>query len=175
MRGSFCAFLDANVLYPVSLRNLLMRLALNGLFQARWSADVHEEWIRAVLHDRPDIPIARLHQVRAAMDREAQDSVVTGYKPLMEGLTLPDRNDRHVLAAAIVGHADVIVTRNLRDFPGDALERYDVEAQHPDEFVRHLIDLAPVLVIDAVRDQQARLTKPPVTMAELLAVFERLG
>jgi len=175
MRGSFCAFLDANVLYPVSLRNLLMRLALNGLFQARWSADVHEEWIRAVLQDRPDIPIARLHQVRAAMDREAQDSVVTGYEPLIEGISLPDPNDRHVLAAAIVGHADVIVTRNLRDFPDAALEPYGIEAQHPDEFVRHLIDLAPVLVADAVRAQQAALTNPPVAMSELFAVFERLG
>lgn len=175
MRGSFCAFLDANILYPVSLRNLLMRLALNGLFQARWSADVHEEWIRAVLRDRPDIPMERLQQIRAAMDREAQDAVVTGYESLIEGLTLPDPNDRHVLAAAIVGHADVIVTRNLRDFPDEALDPYGIEAQHPDEFVRHLLDLAPVLVVDAVRDQQAALTNPPVTMPELLAVFERLG
>jgi hypothetical protein len=152
-----------------------MRLALNGLFQARWSADVHEEWIRAVLQDRPDIPLARLHQVRAAMDRAAQDSVVTGYEPLIEGLSLPDLNDRHVLAAAIAGHAGVIVTRNLRDFPDAALEPYGIEAQHPDEFVRHLLDLAPVLVVDAVRAQQAALTNPPVAMPELFVAFERLG
>ena len=80
-----------------------------------------------------------------------------------------------MLAAAIVGHADVIVTRNLRDFPDDALEPYNIEAQHPDEFVRHLLDLAPVLVVDAVLAQQAALTNPPVAMPELLAVFERLG
>ena len=175
MRGSLCAFLDANVLYPVSLRNLLMRLALNGLFQARWSAGVHEEWIRAVSQDRPDIPLERLQQVRDAMDRDAQDSLVTGYEPLIDGLSLPDPKDRHVLAAAIVGQAEVIVTRNLRDFPDAALEPYGIEAQHPDEFVRHLLDLSPVLVVDAVRDQQAALTNPPVTMAGLLAVFERLG
>ncbi len=175
MGGSLCAFLDSNVLYPVSLRNLLMRLALNGLFRARWSAHVHEEWMRAVLEDRPDIPAERLRDIRAAMDREAQDSVVTSYEPLIESLALPDPNDRHVLAAAIVGHADVIVTRNLRDFPDDALAPYGIKAQHPDEFARHLIDLAPVPVIDAVREQQARLTNPPVTMPELLAAFERLG
>ena len=165
MRGSFRAFLDANVFYPVSLRNLLMRLALNGLFQARWSADVHEEWIQAVLQDRPDIPIARVHQVRAAMDHEAHDSVVTSYEPLIEGLSLPDPNDRHVLAAAIVGHADVIVTRNLQDFPDEELDPYGIEAQHPDEFVRHLLDLAPVLVVDAVRAQQAALANQAIAIS----------
>jgi hypothetical protein len=175
MRGSFCAFLDASVLYPVSLRNLLMRLTLNGLFQARWSAHVHEEWIRAVLRDRPDVPVARLRQLRDAMDRHAEDCLVTGYEPLIEGLSLPDSDDRHVLAAAIAGRADVIVTCNLKDFPDAILEGYGIEAQHPDEFVRHLIDLAPVLVIDAVRDQQASLINPPITMIELLAVFERLS
>jgi predicted nucleic acid-binding protein len=175
MQGSFCAFLDSNVLYPVSLRNLLMRLALADLYRPRWSADVHDEWIRAVLQDRPDIPKGRLESIRAAMDREAEDAIVTGYQPLIAGLALPDPDDRHVLAAAIVGQADIIVTRNLRDFPADALAPYDIEAQHPDEFVRQLLDLAPVLVVDAVRDQQERLVNPPVPMAELLAVFERLG
>jgi predicted nucleic acid-binding protein len=175
MQGSFCAFLDSNVLYPVSLRNLLMRLALAGLYRPCWSADVHEEWIRAVLRDRPDIPRERLQDIRAAMDREAEDAIVTGYQPLIASLTLPDPNDRHVLAAAIVAQADVIVTRNLRDFPDDALVRYNIEAQHPDEFVRHLLDLAPVLVVDAVREQQERLVNPPIAMADLLDVFERLG
>jgi hypothetical protein len=136
---------------------------------------VHEEWIGAGLTDRPDIALARLQQVRDAMDCEAQDAHVTRYEPLIEGLSLPDPEDRHVLAAAIVGQAEVIVTRNLRDFPDEALEPYGIEAQHPDEFVRHLLDLSPVPVVDAVRAQQAALTKPPVTTARLLAVFERLG
>jgi len=175
MQESFCAFLDASVLYPVSLRNLLMRLTLRGLFRARWSAHVHEEWIRAVLRDHPDLQPERLHRLRAAMDRHAENSVVMDYEDLIDALSLPDPDDRHVLAAAIVGRADVIVTRNLRHFPAAALDPYGIEAQHPDEFVRHLVDLAPVLVVDAVRDQQARLTNPPVTMNELLAIFERVG
>jgi predicted nucleic acid-binding protein len=175
MLGSFRAFLDASVLYPVSLRNLLMRLTLAGLYQARWSAHVHEEWIRAVLRDHPHLPAARLHELRAAMDERAEDSLVTGYETLIDSLTLPDPDDRHILAAAIVAHADVIVTCNLRDFPGDALDPFNIEAQHPDEFIRHMLDLAPVAVVDAVRSQQSRLTKPPVAMADLLALFERLG
>jgi predicted nucleic acid-binding protein len=164
MSGTFCAFLDASVLYPASLRNLLMRLTLNGLFQAKWSADVHEEWIRSLLRDRPDLPRERLLQVRDAMDEHAGDCVVTGYEPLIDGLQLPDPDDRHVLAAAIVGRADVIVTHNLKDFPAAVLARYGLRAEHPDEFVRHLLDLSPVLAVDAVRDQQAALTRPPMTM-----------
>lgn len=175
MTGSFRAFLDANVLYPVSLRNLLMRLTLAKLFQALWSSDVHEEWIRAVLRDRPDLSAAQLHSVRAAMDEQAADSLVTGYESLIGSITLPDPDDRHVLAAAIVAGADVIVTRNLKDFPPESLARYEVEVQHPDEFVRHLIDLAPALVVKSVRDQQARLINPPVSMSELLAQFEQIG
>jgi predicted nucleic acid-binding protein len=175
MKGTFCAFLDASVLYPASLRNLLMRLTLNGLFQARWSAQVHEEWIRALLRDRPELPRERLLQVRDAMNEHAQDCIVTGYEAVMDGLDLPDANDRHVLAAAIVGHADVIVTHNLRHFPAAALDRFGIEAQHPDEFVRHLLDLSPVLVVDAVRGQQAALSRPPISMPALLTLFERLG
>jgi hypothetical protein len=152
-----------------------MRLTLAELFQARWSHHVHEEWIRAVLRDRPDLSADRLQSARAAMDRHAEDCLVTGYESLIGSLTLPDPDDRHVLAAAIVTGADVIVTHNLRDFPPEILDRYDIEAQHPDEFLRHVIDLAPVLVVDAVRAQQASLAKPPLTMGELLARFERLG
>jgi hypothetical protein len=157
MGGTFRAFLDASVLYPVSLRNLLMRLTLAGLYQARWSPHVHDEWIRSVLRDHPGIPPARLND------------------QLIDSLHLPDPNDRHVLAAAIIGRADVIVTRNLRDFPDEALFRYNMEAQHPDEFIRHMIDLAPVSVVDAVRSQQASLTNPPFSMPDLLSLFEKLG
>jgi predicted nucleic acid-binding protein len=175
MTGSFRAFLDANVLYPVSLRNLLMRLTLARLFQALWSPHVHDEWIRAVLRDRPDLSADRLHRVRWAMDKQAEDSLVTGYESLIGALTLPDPDDRHVLAAAIVGGADVIVTRNLEDFPAESLAPYEIEVRHPDEFVRHLIDLAPALVVRAVREQQSRLVNPPVSTGELLAQFERVG
>ncbi len=94
---------------------------------------------------------------------------------LKRTLILPDPNDRHVLAAAIVAHADIIVTYNLKDFPEAALHPFNIEAQHPDEFLRHLIDLAPAVVVDAVQRQQANLTNPPVTLSHLLALFERLG
>jgi len=172
---ALCAFLDASVLYPASLRNLFMRLTLAGLFQARWSAGVHEEWIRSVLRDRPDITRIQLERTRDLMDLHTEDAVVIRYEGLIDGLTLPDADDRHVLAAAIVGGADVIVTRNLKDFPAEILDLHDIEAQHPDKFVRRLIDLAPTAVVDAVRDQQMALKNPPVSIEELLAVLDRLG
>ncbi len=170
-----CAFLDASVLYPATLRNLLMRLALAGLFQAKWSADVQEEWIRSVLRDRPDIRRFQLERTRDLMNLHAEEAVVTGYEGLVEDLILPDPDDRHVLAAAIAGGAGVIVTRNLKDFPPVTLDAHDIEAQHPDEFVRRLIEVAPASVVEAIRDQQAALKNPPVSIEELFTILERLG
>jgi hypothetical protein len=175
MEETLRAFLDASVLYPVSLRHLLMRLALAGLFQPQWSAHVHEEWIRAVLRDNPHIPAARLQALREAMDRRIDDAVVTGYEPLIETLTLPDADDRHVLAAAITSSATIIITHNLRDFPAAVLGPHGIAAWHPDLFVRHLLDAEPDSVVEAVRDQQASLVNPPVPMPELLRTFERIG
>ena len=108
---------DACVLYPAPLRDLLMRLALAGLFQARWTDRIHEEWPRSVLADRPDITAANLARCRGLMDQHVSDSLVTGYEPLIATLTLPDPDDRHVLAAAVHGGAGFIVTFNLRDCP----------------------------------------------------------
>src|SRR5277367_2343591 len=93
-----------------------MHLALTGLFRARWSADVHEEWISSLLRKRPDLTRDKLERTRRLMDQHARDALVTGYEDLIPGLRLPDPDDRHVLAAAIRSHADVIVTMNLRDF-----------------------------------------------------------
>ena len=168
------AFLDASVLYPVSLRQLLMRLALENLYQPKWSAAVHDEWIRSVLRDNPHIPAARLHALRDAMDDRIDDAVVAGYEAMIETLALPDPNDRHVLAAAITGEANVIVTRNLRDFPDEALAPHGIQAMHPDRFFRHLLEVEPLAFVTVVLDQQASLTKPPIPMAELLNLFERL-
>jgi predicted nucleic acid-binding protein len=131
--AGFTAFCDANVLYPAELRNLLMHLALIGLFRAKWSADVHEEWISKLLKKRPDLTRDKLERTRILMDQHAVDALVTGYEDLIPGLQLPDPDDRHVLAAAIRGHADVIVTINLRDFPSDTIGPFGIEAQHPDE------------------------------------------
>ena len=93
------AFFDANILYSSDLRNLLIRLALTGLFQAKWSVRIHEEWTTALLRNRPDLSREKLERTRALMDRHAVDAVVTGYEYLLDAVSLPDPNDRHVLEA----------------------------------------------------------------------------
>jgi hypothetical protein len=138
----------------------------------RW---LHEEWMTRLLRNRPDLTREKLERVRMLMDKHAEDALVTGYEDLIEGLRLPDPNDRHVLAAAIRGRADVIVTRNVRDFPGDVLEPFGIEAQHPDEFVVHLLDLAPGLVTDAARRHRESLKNPAKTPEQYLEMLEAEG
>ena len=172
---SITAFYDASVLYPAALRNLLMHLALTGLFRARWSAAVHDEWIGALLRRRSDLSRERLERTRMLMDLHAADALVTGYEDLIEDLRLPDPDDRHVLAAAIRGRADLIVTTNLRDFPANVLGQFGIEPQHPDEFVLSLLGLAPDLVTGAARDHRESLKNPPVTIEQYLETLAVQG
>jgi hypothetical protein len=173
--ANFVAIYDACVLYPAPLRDLLVRLAITGLFKARWSAQIHEEWIRSVLENRPDLSERQLHRARDLMDRAVPDCLVTGHEGLIQHLQLPDANDRHVLAAAIRAQAGVIVTFNLKDFPADALIAYNLEAQHPDEFISHQFDLSPAAVVAAVRDQRLALKNPPKSPRELLDTLLSTG
>lgn len=173
--ATLIAFYDANVLYPAELRNFLMHLALTGLFRAKWSNAVHEEWITNLLKNRPDITRQKLERTRYLMDKAAIDALVEGYEHLIPTLSLPDENDRHVLAAAIEGEAQVIVTMNLKDFPDEVLQRYEMEAQHPDEFILHLIDLAPYAVMDAAETHRQSLKNPPKSVEEFLASLEAQG
>jgi len=139
---NFVVLYDACILYPAPLRDLLMYLALSDLYQAKWSARIHEEWIRNLLASRPDLSPEKLERTRQLMDTHVRDALVEGYEDLIESLELPDPDDRHVLAAAIKGKADFILTFNLKDFPETALSPYNIEAQHPDVFLTSFIDLA---------------------------------
>lgn len=169
------ALLDANVLYPAGLRDFLLRLADQSLYAPLWSADIHAEWIGSVLADRPDLTEDVLERTRAVMDRHFPDAVVTGYSARAAGLDLPDPNDIHVLAAAIEGEADMIVTRNLRDFPADRLAPLGLTAQPPDAFIVNLFNVGLEPVLAAVRGHRAALRNPPRTASEHLVALERLG
>jgi len=171
--ATFTALYDACVLYPAPLRDLLLEFALTDLVRAKWSSHIHDEWIRAVLEDRPDLTAMQLRRTRDLMDLHARDCLVEDFEELIPSLTLPDPNDRHVLAAAICGRADVIVTYNLTDFPDKALQKYGITPQHPDEFLLHLFNLAPSIVCAAARTHRARLKHPPKTTAEYLETLER--
>ncbi len=152
-----------------------MYLALTDLFRAKWTEAIHEEWMRNVQKDYPDITRSQVERIRELMNAHVRDCLVTGYEDLIDALFLPDPDDRHVLAAAIRAGADVIVTCNLADFPKEVLARYGVEAQHPDDFIMHLLDLAPNLVCSAAKKQRESLKKPPLTVEQYLESLERQG
>jgi predicted nucleic acid-binding protein len=176
MRHSpFTVVYDACVLYPAPLRDFLMWLGLSGQFRARWSNDIHDEWKRNLLSNRPDLNQEQVDRTSTLMDRAIADAVVEGYEPLIEGLQLPDNDDRHVLAAAIRCGASVIVTFNQRDFPAHALAPYGIEAQHPDEFIENLFDLDAASVLTAIRKQRATLVKPTVDVDKFLETLLRQG
>lgn len=170
--SSFTVLYDANVLYSAPLRDLLMRLAMTGLFRAKWTEEIHEEWTRNLLANRPDITQAQVDRIRQLMNDNVRDALVDGYQALVPAIEgLPDLDDRHILAAAIVGRAHVIVTYNLKDFPEAVLKPYGIDAQHPDEFIRHLIDLNENTVCAAVRKQRAALRNPPKNVEEFLDIL----
>jgi hypothetical protein len=102
------------------------------------------------------------------MDAAVEDAVVTGHQAIVDSLKLPDQNDRHVLAAAIIGRADVIVTYNIKHFPVSILANFKIKPQHPDIFIRHLLDLSEVAALSAFRMQRASLTKPPYNQIDFL-------
>lgn len=145
------------------------------MFQAKWTDAIHEEWIRNLLHNRPDLSRERLERTRDSMNTYILDSLVTRYEELIPSLQLPDENDRHVLAAAIRGSSSVIVTYNLKDFPESVLSSYGIEAQHPDEFILSLLQLDEEQVCETIRKQRIDLKNPPKTATDILDTFDTLG
>lgn len=168
MSSHFTVVYDACVLYPAPLRDLLMHLALSDVYRARWSDMIHEEWIRNVLIDRPDLTKEQLNRTRQLMNAHVRDSLVTGFEYLIDSIHLPDPDDRHVAAAAIHSGASLIVTFNLKDFPAQALEPYNLSAQHPDDFIVDLLDLHPAGVLEAAANHRRSLKNPSKTADEYL-------
>jgi len=171
--AGFVAVYEACALYPAPLRDLLMHLALSGLYRARWTERIHDEWTGALLRQRPELKRGDLEWTRQQMDAAVPDCLVHGYEGLEADLDLPDRDDRHVLAAAILCGAGAIVTYNLKDFPASALAPYGISAQHPDEFTEHAFDLNPGAVCTAVRNQRRSLKNPPKSVEELFDTYLR--
>ncbi len=155
------AVLDACILYPPSLRDLLMWLAASRVYAPRWTEEIHAEWIRNVLADNPEVTPAQLDRTRRLMNQVAPNCLASGYEAHIPTLRLPDANDRHVLAAAIESQAPLIVTFNLSDFPDALLRTHGVQAVHPDDFLSGLFDEDPALFLGAVQRHRASLHHPP--------------
>lgn len=173
--GNFTVFLDACVLYSAPLRDLLLELAVADLYRAKWSDEVLEEWIDSLLENRPDLTRAQLERTRDLMNLHVRDALIEDFHDLINILDLPDKHDRQVLAAAIKGRAELIVTFNLKDFPSEQLHKWEIEAQHPDEFLVHQFHLSQPKFLEVVRTVRRRLINPKMLVADYLDVLRTQG
>ena len=172
---AFTVVYDACILFPVALRDLFIRLGQTGLFRAKWTEQILDEWQKAVVVRYPDAAQGIARQ-RELMRDAIRDVDVRGYAKLIPVVpTLPDPGDAHVVAAAMESKAEVIVTFNLGHFPAAVLGPLNIAAQHPDAFVRHLIDLDREVVEDVIEQMAAAKAKPPMTYDDVLEVLAKRG
>lgn len=178
----FTVLLDANVLAPSLSRNMLLSLAAAGLYRVRWTEQILGETERAIARiiekkkdlkakdDPTDIAANQIKRVRKAFP----ESLVTGHDVYIPAITLPDEDDRHVLAAAVHIRAEAIITDNLKDFPPETLSAYDVEAMSLDEFLADVIDLAGAEAVSALQAMRQRFKNPEYTREAFLRRLESL-
>jgi predicted nucleic acid-binding protein len=173
---SFIVVYDANVLYPNTLRDLLIRIAQQPhLVQAKWTGKILDEMLSALRRNRPDVGEEKAERLRERMNAAVRDCLVEGYEPLIEVLELPDPDDRHVLAAAIKVNAQLIVTRNQKHFPPKSLAEWGVRPKAPDDFVRDVLDLDPQAVWACIQQIVDSRKRHPVTIDDVLGQLERDG
>lgn len=162
----FTVVLDANVLYPFLVRDVLLSFAYAGLFRARWTNEIMDEWVRSLTKDKPDKE-KQILRTAEIMNNEFPEALVEGYERLIPALELPDPNDRHVLAAALKVGAHSIVTENLRDFPEEILSPLQIEVRTADEFLLSTFELYQNDAIEALREMRQRYKAPPYSSDEL--------
>jgi predicted nucleic acid-binding protein len=152
-----------------------MWMAVHELLRPKWTDRIHEEWMRNVLLNHKDLSKKDVQRIRQLMDAHAGDCLVGEYEHRMEGITLPDSNDVHVLAAAIEAEAEAIVTWNVTDFPSKVVGKYGIDVLTPDQFVAGLLGSQPVGVTLAMREHRLSLKNPTKTDEEYLATLGRQG
>ena len=170
----YTSILDANVLYPALLRDILLTLAHADIYNARWTLTIERELTGALRKSFPDKE-SEITQIAQKMREAIPDCLVTGYESLIHSIELPDPDDRHVLAAAVVGHADAIVTLNTKDFPAQECSKFDIEIQSADAFLVNQITLNKIQALTALRRMRERWQNPNLTGAQLLDLLSKRG
>jgi len=173
--ANFTVVYDACLFYPAPLRDFMVRLAQTRSYRARWSSQIHHEWVYALKAKNPRLEQKNLDRTVELLNRAVPDCLVDGYEPLIDQLTLPDPNDRHVLAVAIRCGAQAIVTMNLKDFPSSVLDEYEIFARHPDDFILDLADLEPAVVVTVAKQQRAALLHPPFSPEQFVEKIRSQG
>jgi predicted nucleic acid-binding protein len=166
--------LDANVLYSARLRDLLMELAVAGIFDVVWTKRIEDEWVEAILRNRPNLR-RQILRTASEMRRALPDARVDTDTVKAADISLPDADDAHVVAAALVSNATAIATFNVSDFPNGVLEPLGIDATSPDELLLSLAERDPEGVLAAVATVRARLRAPPVRALEYASGLKRAG
>jgi predicted nucleic acid-binding protein len=165
--------LDANVLYPAPLRDYMLNLAQLNLYKPKWTDEIQKEWIKSLLAKRKDISRKSLESTKNAMNSAFPDANIVRYKSGITSLKLPDKKDRHVLAAAIKSDAFAIITFNTKDFPPSYLKSFNVRVYHPDNFIALLIHSNKTESFQALKNQVMRLRNPPLSMEQVLGALKK--
>lgn len=163
----FVVLLDANVLYPFRKRDVLLRFYDAGLFRARWTERILDEWSRSLLNAHPDLK-SNIEAQQEKIRDVFPEALVSGFEHLEAGLNLPDADDRHVLAAAILCGAQHIVTDNIRDFPSAELDQFDIKAIEADEFLSRTFDLYTAEAMSVLRELRSYYSNPRFTPSEFV-------
>lgn len=166
------AIYDACILYPFHLRNIVVQAAVDGLVEARWTDAIHDEWMRNLLANATGLSAERLDITKRLMLVALPDAAVTGYERHITSVTLPDPDDRHVVAAAIAAGASTIVTWNLRDFPASELKKHRMTRQTPDAFLADLFDSAPELLVASLANARRNLLRSGTSAEGFLKVLK---
>jgi predicted nucleic acid-binding protein len=171
---AYSALLDANVLHPQILCDLLLRLAEHDAFRPLWSTKILEETVESIRRRRPDLDPERLRKRMAAMNEAFPDACVTGFEGLIP--PMPEMGeDAHVLAAALFAEADVIVTDNVKDFPPHVAPRFEIAVQTADQFLVQQWTLDPRLVATVLAEQSTATSRPHIELPGLLNALARVA
>lgn len=165
---------DACVLFPLNLRNVLVQCAEDRVVDARWTDDIHVEWIENLLQHDDRLDRARLERTRNLMKRVLSGADVQGYQYLIDGLTLADPDDRHVLAAAIHARADVILSAD-RGFTNAVLAPYGLTVERPDGFLMRLYHQDPDLMMACMANARRNLRNSEPSPQEFLGRLRKCG
>lgn len=165
--SSLVVVLDANVLFPASLRDTLLRAASEGLYKLQCTEEILEE-VRRNLVGKGIITEFQAQRLEDNIRYYFSDAFITHHRPLIDSMTINPK-DRHVLAAAIASRANIIVTNNLKDFPQNILAPFEIEAKSSDEFLVQMFSLSSEEMTLIVEKQAKVLHSPPKTTLEILS------
>ncbi len=169
----FTCVLDTCVIYPIDIRDILLWFAHFDLYRPKWSQTIFDELFKVMLGKGMTEEKAKkqIERINAAFP----DAMVNNYEELIETLSLPDKKDCHVLAAAIKSDANLIVTNNLKDFDNEYLLKFGLSAKNADDFITDTIDLNTKLAKEAFTTMVAHRTNPCLDEYQVLDILRKRG